>query len=339
VKAAHPDYPDTVLGPLDSKVVGGTIIRVAEKQRSTQHDFALVRAGSVSGMVTEAGGRPLGGATIRLISLPPANAFTAFNLASKTDERGRYTVARVPEGRFHVHASWIDQETSGTALFANPATVYFPGTRTVAEAVAVDVGPATDVRNIDMAMIGDPLLRLSGHVIRGSSGGPIEGELRMRGGVVRTFKIAADGAFDLRLRAGRYVLLARSETDGGAEAGSLAVDLDSDTTGLLLTLAQGGRISGRVVTDDGSSITDRLYVLAVLSDGTREIDLERRDRVEVSSSGAFELTGLAGDRVLRVVGLSENWTVYQVLVGKTAVSSLSLDAGSVDDVTILLKRQ
>ena len=340
LKAAHPDYPDTVLGPFDGRVMGGAIIRVAEKQRSSQHDFALVRAGSVSGMVTEAGGGPLNGATIRLIPFAPANAIAGFNLATKTDERGRYTVARVPEGRFHVQASWIDQETSGTALFANPATVYFPGTRAVAEAIAVDVGPAADVRNIDVAMIGDPLLRLSGHVIRGSSGGrPIEGELRMRGGVVRTFKIAADGTFDLRLRAGRYVLLARTETDDGAEAGSLAVDLDSDTTGLLLTLAQGGRISGKVVTDDGSSIVDRLYVLAVLSDGTREIDLERRDRVEVSSSGAFELTGLAGDRVLRVVGLSENWTIYQVLVGKTVVSSISLDAGSVDDVTILLKRQ
>ncbi len=339
LKAAHSEYPDTVFGSSEGRVIGGTIIRLAEKQRSTNHDFALVRAGSVSGMVTEAGGGPLNGASIRLIPLAPTNAFAAFNLATKTDERGRYTVARVPEGRFHVQASWIDQQTSGTPLLANPATVYFPGTRAVAEAVAVDVGPAGDVRNIDMTMIGDPLLRLSGHVIRGSSGGPIEGELRMRGGVVRTFKIAADGAFDLRLRSGRYVLLARSETDSGAEAGSLAVDLDSDTTGLLLTLAQGGRISGKVVTDDGSSIVDRLFVLAVLSDGTREIDLERRDRVEVSSSGAFELSGLAGDRVLRVVGLSDNWAVYQVLVGTTAVSSLSLDAGSVDDVTILLKRQ
>jgi hypothetical protein len=202
----------------------------------------------------------------------------------------------------------------------------------------VDVAPAADVRNIDMTMLLDPLLRLSGHVLRRSSVGPVVGQLRGGGGIVRTFRIGEDDAFDLRLKAGRYVLLASAEADDGAETGSLSVDLTSDTTGLLLTLAKAGRISGRVVTDDGSLITDRLYVLAVLSDGTREIDLERKDRVEVSPSGAFELTGLAGDRVLRVVGLSENWTVYQVLLGKTPVSSLSLDAGPIDDVTILLKR-
>jgi hypothetical protein len=278
-------------------------------------------------------------ATIRLIPLSPSSAFFFFGLGAKTNERGQYTIVKVPEGRFHVQASWSDKEAMAAGIPVNPGLVYFPGSKSPAEAVAVDVGQAADVRNIDMTMILDPLLRLSGHVLRRSSTGPIEGQLRGSGGIVRTFRIGEDDAFDLRLKAGRYVLLARAEADDGAETGSLSVDLASDTTGLLLTLANAGRISGRVVTDDGSPITDRLFVLAVLSDGTREIDLERKDRVEVAASGAFALTGLAGDRVLRVIGLGENWTVYQVLVGSTAVSSLSLENGSIDDVTILLKRQ
>jgi hypothetical protein len=190
-----------------------------------------------------------------------------------------------------------------------------------------------------MAMILDPLLRLSGHVLRASSNGPIAGELRAGGGVVRTIRITEDDAFDLRLKSGRYVLLARAEAEDGVETGSISIDLASDTTGVMLTLVKSARISGRVVTDDGSPIVDRLFVLAVLSDGTREIDLERKDRVEVDASGAFAFSGLAGDRILRVIGLSENWALYQVLVGKTPVSSLSLDGGPIDDVTVLLKRQ
>jgi hypothetical protein len=338
VKATHPEYVDAVLGP-DDTMIGGVLIRLGEKQRSTNHDLALMRGGSISGTVTGVDGRPLNDATVRLIPLAPSNAAAFFGLGARTNERGQYTIVKVPEGRFHVQAAWSDKEATAAGIPVNLGLVYFPGSKSLAEAVPVDVGPAADVRHIDLAMILDPLLRLSGHVLRHSSAGPIEGQLRGAGGIVRTFRIGEDDAFDLRLKAGRYVLLARAEADDGAETGSLSVDLTTDATGLLLTLAKAGRISGRVVTDDGSPIVDRLFVLAVLSDGAREIDLERKDRVEVSSSGVFELTGIAGERVLRVIGLSENWTVYQVLVGKTPVSSVSLDAGSVDDVTILLKRQ
>jgi hypothetical protein len=121
------------------------------------------------------------------------------------------------------------------------------------------------------------------------------------------------------------------------------VDLSSELTDLVLGLSPSGVIAGRVVTDDGSPVPVRLEVTAVLAEQGKEIDLlmrDPRDRVVVSEGGRFELRGLFGERVLRVVGDTEGWALERVMLGRTPVTSLKVDPGSrTDDVTIVVTRR
>ena len=52
-----------------------------------------------------------------------------------------------------------------------------------------------------------------------------------------------------------------------------------------------------------------MQVAAVVADGGEAIDPLPRDRQLLARDGTFELTGLSGERVLRVFGLDPAWTI------------------------------
>ena len=70
------------------------------------------------------------------------------------------------------------------------------------------------------------------------------------------------------------------------------------------------------------------------------LDPVRRDRVDVSAEGTFELRGLFAERAIQVIGVPDGWEVQRILRGKTPIRSLSTVAGeTIDDLTIVITRQ
>jgi hypothetical protein len=64
-----------------------------------------------------------------------------------------------------------------------------------------------------------------------------------------------------------------------------------------------------------------------------------RDTVPVGDGGVFELPGMFGERVLRVVGDTQGWTVDMVTVGKqTAATIVVQPSATIADVAIVVTR-
>ena len=133
--------------------------------------------------------------------------------------------------------------------------------------------------------------------------------------------------------------MARAAKDDEVEVASTAIDLVSNITDLVIGLLPAGTVSGRVVTDDGTALKSLIQVAAVLVDDGKEIDEYRRDRTDVTGEGTFVLKGLFGQRVIRLAGFSDGWTIARVTIGKDDVTTVSIATGTtVDEVVIVITR-
>jgi hypothetical protein len=317
-------------------------VLVAPGRSTAGVDFLLRRAGSVTGQVTSSGGLPAKDALVAVVlSVEDGSFLTAMPPPSRTDSRGVYTIANVPAGSYRVVARWTDPELLKARVKTATQSTYFPGTETLTEASTIRVGAGEAVRGINIQLTPREFFRINGHVLRGHGEGAIEANLVSAGWSVRTIEVAEDGAFDIpHLQPGRYTFWARGRAPDGHEAAVITLDLGGDMTGLAMPLQATGGVSGRVVTDDGTPLPEGLQVGAAQADGGKQIDPLERDRVDVIEGGRFDLRGLFGERILRVLGLGPEWEVGRVLHHKTAVQSLSIMASEqIDGVTIVLRRR
>lgn len=342
--ATHEGYIDQTHGSPDARMglaIPEAVVTV-DRGAQTRIDFGLVRSGVVGGRVLTEDGRPLKNATITLTMITERGLRVGLRWSAGTNERGEYVVNYVPEGMFQVSAVWTD-EGMQPGVNVRQRQIYYPGTESPDRASTLVVSAGLTIRDVDIVLPARELLRIAGQLVAGSSAGPLEAYL-LDGQSVERVPVANDGSFSTaRLPAGRYTLVARTGGDDPVEATWLTVDLSSELTDLVLGLSPSAVIAGRVVTDDGSPVPVRLEVTAVLAEQGKEIDLlmrDPRDRVVVSEGGRFELRGLFGERVLRVVGDTEGWALERVMLGRTPVTSLKVDPGSrTDDVTIVVTRR
>lgn len=74
---------------------------------------AQQKVGRINGSVTDTDGRPLTGATVRLIALPDSSVSSR----SGTDVRGRYTLGNITDGRYLIEATFVGYQKSRSAVF------------------------------------------------------------------------------------------------------------------------------------------------------------------------------------------------------------------------------
>jgi hypothetical protein len=206
----------------------------------------------------------------------------------------------------------------------------------------VSLRSGTTLTGIDILYPDSELLRISGTVVYGG-GGVVTAFVTSAHGAQR-LTVAADGSFTTHhLRAGRYTLVAGARSPDSLEAGALSVELfTSDLDNVVLGLMPTGTISGRVVTDDGTTVPDEMQVAAVIvsPEGTELEDYGGgRDRAEIDAQGAFAIRGVFGERVMRLVGVTAGWKIARVMIGKTELTRLSVQPGAtIEDVVIVLTR-
>jgi Carboxypeptidase regulatory-like domain len=347
VTASHDGYvtqefgrdPEVVLLERGGVVHPGRIVfALAVGQARDAVDVALDRAGSLAGRVTRADGSPVKGAVVIPLLIRDEGGFTVNPSAQvQTGERGDYAIRDVRPGAYQLSVNWIAPEM----VKPRGRPTYYPGTNIASEAVAVHVRAGSTTGSIDVVLQEEEVYRLSGHVLRGSIGGRLEGYLISPSRSTRPVTVAGDGAFDIPyLQGGRYTFWARLSADEHSEAASITVDLMSDVKELLVPLAPTGEIAGRVVTDDGAPLVFAgAEVVADLVDETgRQLDSFPRDRSVISDDGSFHIKGLFGTRVLRLIGTQRE--VDQVLNGKTPIQTITFGGGErVDGVTIVAVRR
>jgi protocatechuate 3,4-dioxygenase beta subunit len=268
---------------------------------------------------------------------------------------------------------------SGSMPTSGYAPTYFPGTASPAEAQRVTVAVGQEMTGIDVSLQPVKLARITGQALA-SDGRPLssamimlmpasrEGGMFMPGGTTRTnasgqFTLngVAPGEYSLQVRStgpmvidagGGAMMFSMSSTDAASsnntrqepEFASVPVAVNGeDVSGLVVMTTHGARATGRVVFDGG-----------VRPDGTAQIrvsapsaDPDGGPTVgsgvgQVHADGTFELTGLAGARILRAGTLPKGWILKSVHLSGADITDTGYDFKPGEDVSgleILLTQQ
>jgi protocatechuate 3,4-dioxygenase beta subunit len=243
--------------------------------------------------------------------------------------------------------------TRSAAPASGYAPTYFPGTANVADAQKVSLAIGQEAQGTDFALLPTRLARIRGLVID-SEGRPVDGafvtavpaqsaeSVFMMGGGARTGR---DGSFTLQgLAPGDYLLQVRSVTimttgadstfslsarvggPEGSEFGSAPVSLSGDDLeNVVITTTKGVAASGRVAYDGpppAGAAPLRLMAIPLEPEGTM---FGPGGAAVVGQDGTFQLTGLSGQRQLRVMGLPPGYTVKSVEVNGVDVTDTGID--------------
>jgi len=258
---------------------------------------------------------------------------------------------------------------SGSAPSSGYAPTYFPGTSSPAEAQRVSVAVGQEMTGIDISLQPVKLARITGQAVA-SDGRPLasamvmlmpasrDGGFFMPGGTTRTnasgqftLNSVAPGEYSLQVRStgpmmfdsgGGAMVFSMSTTDAGGapsrqepEFANLPVSVSGeDVSGLVVMTTHGAHAAGRVVFDNGER-----------PDGTSQIrisapsaDPEGGPTVgagvgQVHDDGHFDLTGLAGARMIRAGGLPKGWVLKSVQLNGLDITDTGYDFKPGEDVT------
>lgn len=347
VVASRPGFVQQPQGPADATLISEGIVQVGAGERVEDVNFVLARAAVVGGQVFDQYGRPLADARVSVAALPESMRGGAPS-SVEADDRGEYRFDDLPAGNYRFAATVLPERLSKEdQSFVLPQfqRTYFPGVTTHSESGVISLGPGDKVSGINIPITFAELLTVSGMVLRGSSlaGGRVDAFVTPSPGAsIRRFGVREDDSFSIGgLKPGRYLLWVRAEAADGFEVAWQALDLADDQPGVQLPMSPSGRISGRVVTGDGSPLPiEGLRVAAVLHDGKHDIDPIARDQVEIEADGSFVLDGLFGDRTMRVIGLPSGWMLAGAQLGNQGATTLTIGPGDrLENLLLVITRR
>ena len=244
---------------------------------------------------------------------------------------------------------------TGSQPTSGYAPTFFPGTTTPANAQRVTVTVGQEAQNTDFALTPARLSRIAGSVI-GADGKPLEGAMvtavpnrggdimfGMMGGNARTSK---DGAFTLTgVAPGDYVLTVRTVRIMTADGGDTTMMVrmmggadggDAESASLPLTVAGEDLSNVVIVTSRGATATGRVTFEGAAAPGLAAIRVSSMPAdvdgptpaagsAALKSDGSFELKGLSGRRLLRVVNLPTGWTLKSVRLNGDDITDAGVD--------------
>jgi hypothetical protein len=286
----------------------------------------------------------------RIYGLPPGEYFVSATLLRGPDVMALDMLAGSPVPRPATPSSGY-------------APTYFPGTPNAADAQRIAVGLGQEA-NADFGLLPVRLSRISG-IVLGSDGKPLESAMVMLApadGVMMPLgastRTGAGGAFALNdVAPGQYVLQVRSiqvittsdgggramvftarvgdgGSDGQTETGSMPLSVGGeDLENVVVVTSRGGRAAGRVVFEDGAKPASASIRVSAMP---TEQDLPFMGGVSsagAGSNGAFELKGLTGPRLFRVMNPPPGWKLKAVRLNGTDITDTGVDLKSDETVT------
>src|SRR6185436_6615270 len=163
-------------------------------------------------------------------------------------------------------------------------------------------------------------------------------------------RVRPDGSFSIaNVSPGNYTLMAVAGPGGGRGGGGFAIRIggaggpgiddielasvslsvgNEDVTGLTLVTSKGASLSGNVVAAEGSAAklnTNQIQIMAQPANGQFVPGPLGNRPTRVEADGTFVLTGLSGQRFIRVNGLPQEWTLKAVTLGGADVTDSALE--------------
>lgn len=252
-------------------------------------------------------------------------------------------------------------QPSGSEPRSGYAPTYYPGTANGAEAQKIPLAVGQEAQNTDFGMLSVKLARVSG-TVTGSDGRPVEGAMinasRNGGegsfsplGQTRTdkngnFTVPGVAPGDYTLRATGFRMNVSSGEggdqmvfttrvsmggDGLTEVGAVPLVVSGeDVANVMIVTSKGTSVTGRVIWEGGSKPTStgtlRMTALPIDSDGARSMGgMMGGGAASVTPEGSFEIKGLAGQRMVRPMGVPQGWVLKAVRLHGQDVTDSGID--------------
>jgi len=319
------------------------ILKLGEAEVIANADIVLARGGVIAGRVVDEFGDPVAGASVRVMRSQSIGGSRRLGIASgsSTNDLGQYRAFGLQPGTYYVSAQTMMGSDVEVAEHAGYAPTYYPGTANLAEAQAIQVGVGQDVTNIDIMLALVRTARISG-IALDSQGRPatnagisvlLQAPGIRGGGLSSGFAgIQAGGTFTIAsLPAGDYLLtinLSNAQNRQQQEFGRARVSVaGSDVSGVVLQASLGGTVSGQVVFDGTSPPPQvKMSVTAAVVQSSLDSMLigPSAAPAQVREDGTFTMTGLFGDRVLRVSGQPATWMLKAVYLNGRDITDTPL---------------
>jgi len=323
--------------------------------------FRLIPAAVIAGRVFDEDGETVPNATVTASreTYHEGRRTLATTAGASTDDLGSFRLFGLAPGRYYVSATernWDqvvgDREFSGSAgqnAEQGYAKTYYPGTPDISRAAAINVKEGDEISGTDIALKQVAVHRVRGRVLNQLTHKPGHDVMVMLiprtkgldwdvGGRQQVNK--TDGSFEIsNVVPGPYTLLAFwfDQTEGKNHSAAQKLDIgESDVEGVLLTIATGAIVSGRVVWEGKPSLErDELSI----SVSPTEALFMWGGQARVDANQQFTLKDLVeGDFRLELSGTSKNCYVKQISYGQTFVKddviSVSKSSNPALEITI-----
>jgi len=327
----------------------GAMLSLVSGQEVGDVLFRMVRAGAITGKVVDDGGEPMMGVNVSVLHKPTEEERESEGPRGKklemtsvsvvqTDDRGEYRIFGLKPGEYFVKAAdnaeslyFFGQMEEGSdgrvlrELGSQYAPLYYPGVLQMDQAQAVTLR-AGDEMQADFSMRRVKLVEVAGRVI-GPDGSPaVRAFVQLSqpgvsdwGGELGS-GTDSKGEFSIKgVSPGSYIVSAGIRdkdkfynTQQKIEVGEAKIDF------VMLTLAGGATIHGRVATAAGTSLSSgrvMVHLESTAADGDAGFGY-----TEVNKDGSFELDGVAdGSYALAAGGLEQGWFVKSAHLGSEDV--------------------
>jgi len=315
-------------------------LTVVPDQVKDDVDFKLTRGTVVRGVVFDENQKPL--ANQQLTAGPPMGNRVQTYAIVRTDAKGEFEFL-IPPGEF-----MLALISNGSTSPLKRAAVYYPGVFNFDEATHLEAVAGATIANADIHIpkieqykfdvrpaseTTEPLAKFALALVAAGSNPPA-----IRLGVVEEdFHTSITG-----LDAGPYVLHAKGQVGSTTVAAWEFLPISQDVVDWPILLKPTGTITGRIVQDRGGvPPLEGVRVAAIFALNGEDADPQWTPQGPVAADGRFSIDELYGARVLRLVGLPEEWDVRSILQGRSDVrtSGIDVESGQTIDVVITVGRR
>lgn len=266
---------------------------------------------------------------------------------AETNDLGEYRISGLAPGRYFLIASEDRQnwqatvDASATRAQEGYVTTYYPGTSDPASAVPIEVGAGAQMRGVNLRLAKGRTFRVRGRV----EGRPDANVFFYPRGEART--IASDelqrvtdgkGNFEIDgVLAGGYTVAAVAWSSPKALCARQELDVgEHDIDNLVLALAPGAELSGRIDVDSGTMPDLGSANVFLQPQEGRMVMRGMSSRVQ---DGAFSVADLAPDVYhLQIGGLPDGYWVKSVRMGdqEVKIKGIDLTRGPGDALTVII---
>ena len=306
---AAPVAPIFVISEMTMSGREGKLVVLSEGENVVGIDFTLVKAGVITGKVSDAEGRPVVEERLNLMAVDSNPDVRERMLDFRTDDRGVYRIFGVPAGRYKVSVGQDGQlGAPGSGRARRPYRLTFhPDATDLSQATVVEVLEGAEASSIDIT-VGRTLdgYAASGRIIDGETGQPLANvrvgvaprlENRNFGYVTVRSLSTSRGEFRMEgLTPGRYSIVIPSQGDNALFADPVLFEVvDHDVDNLIVKTSKGASLTGVVVLEGSNdkALLARLFQLQLnvwVQGGTAGFPTWRS--TAINPDGSFRLTGL-----------------------------------------------